>query len=138
MLDGLSGHAGLFGSANDLMKLVEMYRRKGNYGGEQFLSADVVTQFTRYQFPEQGSRRGLGFDKPTFKFSGNAPRSASPSSYGHSGFTGTFTWIDPDYGISYVFLSNRVYPTRNNNKISELNVRTNVVEALYQGIKRGI
>lgn len=131
MLDGLSGHAGLFGSANDLMKLVEMYRRKGNYGGKQYLSADVLTEFTRYQFPELGSRRGLGFDKPTFKFSGNAPRSASASSFGHSGFTGTFTWIDPDYGISYVFLSNRVYPTRNNNKISELNVRTNVVEVLY-------
>lgn len=138
MLDGLSGHAGLFGSANDLMKLVEMYRRKGNYGGKQYLSANVVTEFTRYQFPEQGSRRGLGFDKPTFKYSGNAPRSASPSSFGHSGFTGTFTWIDPDYGISYVFLSNRVYPTRNNNKISELNVRTNVVEVLYQALRRGI
>ena len=138
MLDGLSGHAGLFGSANDLMKLVEMYRRKGNYGGKQYLSADVLTEFTRYQFPQLGSRRGLGFDKPTFKFSGNAPRSASASSFGHSGFTGTFTWIDPDYGISYVFLSNRVYPTRNNNKISELNVRTNVVEVLYQALRRGI
>ncbi len=138
MLDGLSGHAGLFGSANDLMKLVQMYLQRGSYGGQQFLSPDVLTTFTRYQFPEVGNRRGLGFEKPSYKFSGNAPRSASASSFGHSGFTGTFTWADPDYGLTYVFMSNRVYPTRANNKISELNIRTNVVEKLYQAIQRGI
>ncbi|WP_128543088.1 glycoside hydrolase family 3 N-terminal domain-containing protein [Larkinella soli] len=137
MLGGLSGHAGLFGTANDLMKLVQMYLQKGYYGGRQFVSPETLTEFTRYQFPEKGSRRGLGFDKPTFKFSGNAPRYASPQSFGHSGFTGTFTWIDPEYNISYVFLSNRVYPTRNNNKISELNVRTNVADVLYEAVRRG-
>ncbi|TAE26676.1 MAG: serine hydrolase [Cytophagales bacterium] len=138
MLDGLSGHAGLFGSANDLMKLVEMYRQRGSYGGQQYLSPAVLTEFTRYQFPELGNRRGLGFEKPAYKFNGNAPRSASPSSFGHSGFTGTFTWVDPVYNLSYVFLSNRVYPTRANNKIGELNVRTNVMEGLYKAMKRGI
>ncbi len=138
MLDGLSGHAGLFGSANDLMKLMEMYRQRGSYGGKQYLSPAVLTEFTRYQFPELGNRRGLGFEKPAYKYNGNAPRSASPSSFGHSGFTGTFTWVDPVYNLSYVFLSNRVYPTRNNNKISDLNIRTNVMEAMYKAMKRGI
>ncbi len=138
MLDGLSGHAGLFGSANDLMKLMEMYRQRGSYGGKQYLSPEVLTEFTRYQFPELGNRRGLGFEKPAYKFNGNAPRSASPSSFGHSGFTGTFTWVDPVYNLSYVFLSNRVYPTRNNNLISSLNIRTNVMEAMYKAMKRGI
>ena len=138
MLNGLSGHAGLFGDANDLMKMVEMYRRGGEYGGKRYISQKTIAEFTRYQFPELGNRRGLGFDKPTFAYSGNGPRSATPSSFGHSGFTGTFIWVDPDpkYNLSYVFLSNRVYPTRENNKISALNTRTNVVEALYQAIDR--
>lgn len=140
MLNGLSGHAGLFGTANDLMKLVEMYRQRGQYAGQRFISEKTIAEFTRYQFPELGNRRGLGFEKPSFTFTGNAPRSATPASFGHSGFTGTFTWIDPDpqYNLSYVFLSNRVYPTRNNNRISTLNTRTNVAEVLYQAIKRGI
>ncbi|WP_234736826.1 glycoside hydrolase family 3 N-terminal domain-containing protein [Tellurirhabdus bombi] len=137
MLDGLSGHAGLFGTANDLTKLIQMYLQKGYYGGVQYIKPETVEEFTRYQFPERHSRRGLGFDKPTFKFSGNAARSASPRSFGHSGFTGTFVWADPDYGITYVFLSNRVYPTRNNAKISELNIRTNVNEVLYEALRRG-
>jgi beta-N-acetylhexosaminidase len=140
MLGGLSGHAGLFGSANDLMKVFEMYRQKGSYAGQQFISAKTIAEFTRYQFPELGNRRGLGFEKPSFTYTGNAPRSATKDSFGHSGFTGTFTWVDPDpaYNLTYVFLANRVYPTRNNNKISALNTRTYVAEALYQAIKRGI
>ena len=140
MLDGLSGHAGLFGTANDLMKVYEMYRQKGTYGGQEFISAKTIAEFTRYQFPELGNRRGLAFDKPSFTFTGNAPRSATKASFGHSGFTGTFVWVEPDpaYNLTYVFLSNRVYPTRNNNKISTLNTRTNIVEALYQATKRGL
>ncbi len=136
MLDGISGHAGLFGSANDLMKLMQMYEQQGQYGGQQFISAKTLTEFTRYQFPELGNRRGLGFEKPSYKFSGNAPRSASASSFGHSGFTGTFVWMDPAYDLTYVFLSNRVYPTRNNNKITELSIRTNTVEVLYDALRR--
>ena len=140
MLGGLSGHAGLFGTANDLIKLYEMYRQQGSYGGERYISERTLADFTRYQFPELGNRRGLGFDKPSFKYTGNAPKSATPASFGHSGFTGTFVWVEPDpaYKLTYVFLSNRVYPTRNNNKISALNTRTNVVEALYRATKRGL
>lgn len=140
MLNGLSGHAGLFGSANDLMKVYEMYRQKGSYGGQQFISQKTIAEFTRYQFPELGNRRGLGFDKPSFTFTGNGPKSATKASFGHSGFTGTFVWVEPDpaYNLTYIFLCNRVYPTRNNPTLGNLNTRTNIVEALYQATKRGL
>ncbi|GAB3739410.1 glycoside hydrolase family 3 N-terminal domain-containing protein [Spirosoma lituiforme] len=139
MLNGLSGHAGLFGNANDLMKVYEMYRQQGSYAGQQFISAKTMAEFTLYQFPELGNRRGLGFDKPSFTYTGNAPKSATKASYGHSGYTGTFVWVEPDpaYNLTYVFLCNRVYPTRNNPKLGNLNTRTNLVEALYQATKRG-
>jgi beta-N-acetylhexosaminidase len=137
MLNGISGHAGLFGNANDLMKLMQMYLQKGSYGGTQFIKPEVLENATKYQFPELKIRRGIAFDKLDFdKKISNAPRSASESSYGHSGFTGTFTWVDPKYNLVYVFLSNRVYPTRENGKIGTLNIRTEVGEAIYRGVKR--
>lgn len=136
MLGGLSGHAGLFGSANDLMKLTQLYLQHGQYGDRQLIRPETITEFTRYQFPELGNRRGLGFEKAAYKYNGNAPRLASPSSYGHSGYTGTFTWIDPAVGLNYVFLCNRVYPTRNNNKVSELGIRTGVADAFYKAIRK--
>jgi len=140
MLGGISGHAGLFTTANDLMKLMELYRRMGNYGGEQLISEAVMMRYTKYQFPENNNRRGLGFDKPLVnnqelqQKDSYPTRSASPESFGHSGYTGTFVWIDPVQEISYVFLSNRVYPTRNNNKLSELNIRTEILQAIYDSI----
>ncbi|KQS31255.1 glycoside hydrolase family 3 N-terminal domain-containing protein [Dyadobacter sp. Leaf189] len=132
MLGGLSGHAGLFGDANDVMKVWQMYLQQGYYGGQQLLSKDALLEFTRYQYPETGSRRGIGFDKPTFKYSGNAPKYASPSSFGHTGYTGIMTWADPAWNLNYVFLSNRVYPTRENSKISTLNIRTSIMDVVYQ------
>ena len=140
MLGGISGHAGLFSTANDLMKLMELYRRMGEYGGEQIIGRDVLKQYTSVQFPENNNRRGLGFDKPLLNNS-DLPqsmtyptRSASPSSFGHSGYTGPFVWIDPEYEISYVFLCNRVYPTRNNNLLSELNIRSEILQSIYDSI----
>lgn len=132
MLGGLSGHAGLFGTSNDVMKVWQMYLQDGYYGGQQLLSKDALIEFTRYQYPEEGSRRGIGFDKPTFKYTGNAPRYASPSSFGHTGYTGIMTWADPAWGLNYVFLSNRVYPTRENNKISSMNIRTSIMDVVYE------
>lgn len=127
MLNGISGHAGLFGNANDLTKLMQMYLQKGYFGGVQYIKPEVVDEFTSYQFPYEGSRRGIAFDKLAFdKNIANGPQMASDKSYGHSGYTGTFTWVDPQYNLVYVFLSNRVYPTRDNNKISSLNLRTEV------------
>jgi len=142
MLGGISGHAGLFATANDLMKLMELYRRMGEYGGEQLIGRDVMEEYTRVQFPENKNRRGLGFDKPLLNNSelsekdAYPAKSASPESFGHSGYTGTFVWVDPTYEISYVFLCNRVYPTRNNNLISELNIRSQILQAVYDSIKK--
>lgn len=135
MLNGVSGHAGLFGDANDLTKLMQLYLQKGYFGGKQFIKPEVVEECTRYQFPKEGNRRAIAFDKLDFnKKISNGPQLASPESYGHSGFTGTFTWIDPATNTVYVFLSNRVYPTRDNGKISTLNIRTEVGNALYRTI----
>jgi beta-N-acetylhexosaminidase len=137
MINGISGHAGLFGNANDLMKLMQLYLQKGSYGGKQFIKPEVMDMATQYQFPELKNRRGIAFDKLDFdKKIANGPRSASESSYGHSGFTGTYTWIDPKYNLVYVFLSNRVYPTRDNGKIGTLNIRTEVGEAIYRSLKK--
>jgi len=132
MLNGLSGHAGLFGNANDLMKVTQLFLQKGQYSGEQFVAEKTMNEFTSYQFPE--SRRGIGFDKPCRQYCGNAPRSASPLSYGHTGFTGIMIWNDPAYNLNYVFLSNRVYPTRDNNGISTLNLRTSILQVVYDGL----
>jgi len=140
MLGGISGHAGLFSSANDLMKLMELYRRMGKYSGEQIISKDVMEDYTRVQFPENNNRRGLGFDKPLLnntELSRNdsyPAKSASPSSFGHSGYTGTFVWVDPVYEITYVFLCNRVYPTRNNTLLYDMNIRSDILQAIYDSI----
>jgi beta-glucosidase-like glycosyl hydrolase/CubicO group peptidase (beta-lactamase class C family) len=136
MLDGISGHAGLFGNANDLLKLMQMYLQKGSYGGTQFIKPEVVEECTRYQFPELKNRRAIAFDKIDFNPKvANGPTLATPESYGHSGFTGTFVWVDPKYNFAYVFLSNRVYPTRDNVKISTLNIRTAIGDEIYKIVK---
>jgi len=123
MLGGVSGHAGLFATGNDLLKLIEMYRRGGEYGGVRVLSQEVLQEYTRRQFPEYNNRRGLGFDKPELPNDTIPPediypcRSASSASFGHAGYTGTFVWCDPETEISYVLMTNRVYPTRYNSKL---------------------
>jgi len=140
MQGGISGHAGLFSTANDLMKLMELYRRMGDYGGEQIISRDILEEYTRVQFPENKNRRGLGFDKPLLNNQELGPadaypaKSATPQSFGHSGYTGTFVWIDPVYEITFIFFSNRVYPTRNNNLLSDLNIRPYILQAIYDSI----
>ena len=142
MLGGISGHAGLFATANDLMKLMELYRRMGEYGGEQIIGKDVMKEYTRTQFPENKNRRALGFDKPLLNNSevtqkeSYPTKGASPSSFGHSGYTGTFVWIDPEYEITYVFLCNRVYPTRKNEVLYNMNIRTDILQAIYDAIQK--
>lgn len=140
MLDGISGHAGLFGNANDLAKLMQMYLQKGYYGGKRYINESTLNEWTSYPFSvEENSRRGVGFDKVDRKRPNiSAAAHASASSFGHSGFTGTYTWVDPEHQLVYVFLANRVYPTRNNSKLSDLNVRTNINEVIYEAIKKGL
>ncbi len=139
VMGGFSGNAGLFSTANDLLKLFEMYRRMGNYGGEQLIEEEVIAQYSSYQFPEKENRRGLGFDKPSLGERDGTIEDfpcpgASPSSFGHSGFTGTFAWADPEHEISYVFLCNRVYPTRENDLLAKMNIRTAILQCVYDSI----
>ncbi|MBN1143661.1 MAG: serine hydrolase [Bacteroidales bacterium] len=136
MFGGFSGHAGLFGNAVDLAKLFQMMLNNGIYGGERYISRQTIEHFTTKQSGIAGNRRGLGFDKPEPDAQKPGPtcRSASPKSYGHTGFTGTMVWADPEYGLIYIFLSNRVYPDASNNKLMEMNVRTEVQQVVYNAI----
>lgn len=136
MLGGISGHAGLFGNANDLAKLMQMYLQKGQVAGRRYISEATLSTYTSCQFCPT-NRRALGFDRINSPYveNGNAAKGASPESFGHSGFTGTFTWVDPKYDLVYVFLSNRVNPTRNNNKLSQLNTRTAVQQVIYDALE---
>jgi len=144
MLGGISGNAGLFGSTNDLAKLFQMYLQKGFYGGKRYISEETVNKFIKIQFPENNNRRGLGFDKPLINNKDNTLVNAYPAinasknSFGHSGFTGTFVWADPDNGLLYIFMSNRVYPTRENVNLFNLNIRTAMHHQIYDCIKTGI
>ena len=138
MLDGVSGHAGLFGSANDLAKLVQMYLNGGEYGGQRFIEASAVKEFSRCQFCEAGNRRGLGFDKPLIEYDpaeSYVAKDASPESFGHSGYTGTFFWADPVYDLQVIFFSNRVYPYRSSRKLYELDIRPRIQQAVYDAMK---
>jgi len=137
LMGGVSGHAGLFGNANDLAKLMQMYLNYGTYGGERFLNDTTLKKFTDYQFKELGNRRAIGFDKPllTNKQNGTASPDASDLSFGHTGFTGTFVWADPQNGLLLVFTTNRIYPSRNNKNIMSLNIRTSIHHVLYDCLK---
>lgn len=138
MLGGVSGHAGLFGSAGDLAKLVQLYLNKGEYGGERFLSEAAVREFTRCQFCPEGNRRGLGFDKPLIVYDPEqsyVAKSASPESFGHSGYTGTFFWADPQHDLMVIFFSNRVFPDRSHTGISDLSIRPRVQQVVYDAMR---
>ncbi len=136
MLGGVGGHAGLFGNANDLAKLMQFYLNGGEYAGHAFLSDSIVSEFTRCQFCDNDNRRGAGFDKPQIDDEGGpACTCVSPLSFGHSGFTGTYAWADPEHELIYVFLSNRIHPTAANKKLIKMNIRTDIQEIIYQAIE---
>lgn len=132
MMGGVAGHAGLFSNALDIAKLGQMLLQKGYYGGYQYLKPETVELFTSKQF--ETSRRGLGWDKP-IQSDWASPTSlfASTRTFGHTGFTGTCIWIDPEFDLIYVFLSNRVYPDRSNKLISS-NIRSRIQDVIYQSI----
>jgi beta-glucosidase-like glycosyl hydrolase/CubicO group peptidase (beta-lactamase class C family) len=138
MLGGISGHAGLFSSSEDLTTLFQMYLQYGYYGGTQYFDTATIQEFTRYQFDGNKNRRALGFDKPFKKYDPYGPvcKSASRQSFGHSGFTGTYVWVDPKHQLVYVFLSNRVYPRSDNYKISKFDIRTNIHQAIYDAMEK--
>lgn len=134
MLGGVSGNAGLFGDANDLAKLMQMWLNRGVYGGQRFLKEETVDLFLTTK--SENSRRGLGFDKPNVKNVAKSYCSASTPAevVGHTGYTGTAFWVDPKNDMIYIFLSNRVYPTRNNKAFTKVAARSHIQEAIYQNI----
>ena len=136
MFGGVAGHAGLFSDAYDLAILEEMLLSGGTFNGHIFLKPSTIEYFTGYH--SDISRRALGFDKPE---KDNATRkepypclSASPETFGHTGFTGTCVWVDPKYDLIYIFLSNRVNPVENNPRLSSLSIRGRIQETIYQSM----
>lgn len=135
MLGGVGGHAGIFSNANDVAKIMQMYLWKGFYGGTRFFNPETLDDFNTCYFCENDVRRGVGFDKPQLGESGPTCGCVSMTSFGHSGFTGTFTWADPEEEIVYVFLSNRTYPDVNNRMLISSNLRSDIQEAIYEAIE---
>ena len=135
MLGGVAGHAGLFANANDVAKVMQMYLQKGFYGGKRYIKSETIDKFNHRYYQEKKVRRGLGFDKPQLDPDVKATCGCvSDQSFGHSGFTGTFTWADPKSEIVYVFLSNRVYPTMNNRGLVKENIRTEIQQIIQDAI----
>jgi beta-N-acetylhexosaminidase len=136
MFGGVAGHAGLFSTAYDLAMLYQMLLNGGEINGERILNAETINYFTKYH--SSVSRRGLGFDKPEKDNDTRAEpypsKYASSATYGHTGYTGIGVWVDPKYDLIFIFLSNRVYPTRENSKLSQLNVRSKIQDVLYNAI----
>jgi CubicO group peptidase (beta-lactamase class C family) len=136
LLGGVSGHAGLFASANDLAILYQMILDCGTYGGTQYFKPETVDLFTAKQ--SNVSRRGLGFDRWDPNRETKYPSVlASDQTYGHTGYTGTCFWVDPKYNLVYIFLSNRVNPTVSE-KLSQLGIRRRIQDAIYESIEKGV
>lgn len=135
MMGGVAGHAGLFSNALDLSEICQMLINGGEINGKKYLNAETINIFNHKYF--ENNRRGLGFDKPVDNPKTNSSpcsKYAPEDSYGHTGFTGTFFWVDPIENLVIVFLSNRVYPTAENTKLSKYDIRTNIHDLIYESI----
>ena len=145
-MGGVSGNAGLFANSASLAPILQMLVNGGEYNGTRYFKQKTIREWTSCQYPDNGNHRAIGFDRRrlndtltlaerTTKPYYYAP-SASESSFGHSGFTGTMVWADPAEDLIFVFLSNRVHPSRNNKVYFEINPRTKCHEAAYEAIRR--
>jgi CubicO group peptidase (beta-lactamase class C family) len=135
MFGGVAGHAGLFGNAHDLAAIMQMLLDGGTYKGVRYLKASTINYFTKAHFAASNdNRRGIGFDKLPLNKKGpsTASKSGSMKGYGHTGFTGTFVWNDPENDLLVVFLSNRVCPNADANQLMRLNIRSNIHDILYE------
>lgn len=144
VVGGYSSNAGLFSNALGIAELFQMYLNKGTYGGQYFFSPETFDTFNTQYYLQYNNYRAIGFEKATpankdrkVEDAWPAP-SCSPEAFGHSGFTGTYAWADPANGLIYVFLSNRVYPTRNNKAFDKMQARVGIHELAYQLIKEGL
>ena len=134
MQDGVGGHAGLFGDAYSVAAIMQMYLQGGTYNGIQLLNSDVIEAFNQSYFKEKGNRRGVGFDKPQLE--GNHLSTCgcvSEDSFGHSGYTGTYTWADPNKEIIIIILANRTYPN-DDFTYSKSNIRTRIQGYVYEAL----
>ncbi|MBR5215739.1 MAG: serine hydrolase [Bacteroidales bacterium] len=137
LFGGVSGHAGLFSNARDLAVMMQLLLNGGYANGTQFISEETINYFTSAPFADNENRRGIGFDKPELDPEAKyytPSKQSSMASYGHAGFTGTFAWADPANNLIVIFLSNRVYPTSDNNKLSKLNLRTEIHDLFYKAV----
>jgi len=141
MQGGVGGHAGLFSDARDLAAMMQMFLDKGVYAHQEFISGKTLEEFTKCQFctgKKDENRRGIAFDKPNrHGEEGPTCDCISYESFGHSGFTGTLAWADPQENVVYVFLSNRIFPSAENKKLQKMNIRTRIMEAIYMSIENG-
>lgn len=135
MQDGVGGHAGVFSNANDIAKIMQLYLQKGFYGGKRYFKNETLDKFNTCYYCESNNRRGIGFDKPQLGDAGPTCGCVSMTSFGHSGFTGTYAWADPEQEIVYVFMANRTYPTsKGPNTLLREDIRTNIQAAIYEAI----
>lgn len=131
---GVSGHAGVFSNAMDVAKIMQLYLQKGKYGNQQYFSEKTFEDFNTCYFCAAGNRRGVGFDKPQLGAEGPTCGCASMTSFGHTGYTGTMAWADPETQIVYVFLSNRTFPIAGENRLSKENIREDIQKVIYEAI----
>ena len=133
---GLAGNAGLFSTAREVARVYQMLLNGGEIDGKRYLSKETCNLFTTES--SKISRRGLGFDKPDMEDpkKGNCASGVPAGVYGHTGFTGTCAWVDPENDLVYVFLSNRIYPNVTNRKLNQLHIRERIQEAIYDAMKK--
>ena len=134
MQGGVGGHAGLFSNARDVAEIMQMYLQEGLYGNKKYFDKSTINLFNKCYYCDDGNRRGVGFDKPQIEGDGPTCGCISMDSFGHSGWTGTYTWADPEEKIVYVFLSNRSYPDSKENKLLNSNIRTDIQNLIYESI----
>jgi beta-glucosidase-like glycosyl hydrolase/CubicO group peptidase (beta-lactamase class C family) len=135
MQGGIGGHAGLFANSNDIAKMMQMYLQEGFYGGKRYFNPETIKKFNHRYYSHYLVRKGVGFDKPQLRDVEKATCGCvSDKSFGHSGFTGTYTWADPETELVYVFLSNRIFPTAENRELVRENVRTKIQQMIQDAI----
>ncbi|MDO3694723.1 glycoside hydrolase family 3 N-terminal domain-containing protein [Wenyingzhuangia sp. chi5] len=135
MFGGVTGNAGLFGNANDIAKMMQLYLNRGIYGSHKYFKPNTFNNFNKSYFKNRDNRRALILDKPSFDSKVlNTCNCVSSKSFGHSGFTGTFAWADPETNLIYIFLSNRTYPSMDNNLLGKKDIRTNIQQLIQDAI----
>ena len=134
MQNGIGGHAGVFSNANDVAKIMQLYLQKGYYGSKRYFNTETMDDFNKCHYCHKNNRRGIGFDKPQLGDTGPTCGCLSMTSFGHSGFTGTYAWADPEEEIIYIFLANRTYPVAGKNMLLRENIRTEIQRLIYEAI----